>query len=156
VEGGDPVNAIEVMKQVEVHGGSLYLEHGQLRVRAPAPLPEELMEALSAQKPAIMIALGAPIDATIASILADIRPYLSPALKKLPDERLLALVNSAPFLPPQVLFDDTGGRPGETPDTLSGGSPGVDLRSPERTACPLRSPPTDRDGSATITGQRVR
>jgi hypothetical protein len=40
-----------------------------------------------------MIALGAPLDAAVASILTEVRPYLAPALKKLPDDRLLALVN---------------------------------------------------------------
>ena len=87
------MNAFEVIRQVEAHGGSLTVEHDELRVRASAPLPDELMEALSAQKPQIMIALGTSIDVTVGSILTEIRPYLSPALRRLTDERLLTLVN---------------------------------------------------------------
>ena len=40
-----------------------------------------------------MVALGVPLDLAVAGILKEIRPYLSPPLRKLPDDRLLALVN---------------------------------------------------------------
>jgi hypothetical protein len=40
-----------------------------------------------------MVALGAPVEETVASILADIRPNLPPAIRALPDGSLLALVN---------------------------------------------------------------
>ncbi len=87
------MNALEVIQEVEAQGGSLAIEHDDLRVRASAPLSDDLMDALAEQKPAIMIALGAPMDMAVAAILADIRPFLAPALKRLPDDRLLALVN---------------------------------------------------------------
>jgi hypothetical protein len=38
-------------------------------------------------------ALGVPLNVTIGTILAEIRPHLPPALRKLPDDRLLTLVN---------------------------------------------------------------
>ncbi len=87
------MSPLEVIRQIEALGGSLHVEGDQLRVRAAAPLPEELMTALTEQKPAVRIALGAPLDATVAGILVDIRPHLSPALRQLSDDRLLALVN---------------------------------------------------------------
>ncbi len=87
------MNAIDVIRRVEAQGGSLRLDGRDLKVSAPAPLPRDLLADVAACKPAIMIALGAPIDAAVASILRDIRPYLAPALKRLSDDRLLALVN---------------------------------------------------------------
>src|SRR3989304_1612913 len=87
------MNALDVIGRVEARGGSLRLDGNELKISAPAPLPQELVAEVAEFKAAIMIALGAPLDMTVASILADIRPYLAPALKKLPDDRLLALVN---------------------------------------------------------------
>jgi hypothetical protein len=56
-------------------------------------LPEELKEAIAKHKGELMVALGEPINHTIAGILPDIRPHLSKALQRLPDDKLLALVN---------------------------------------------------------------
>ena len=87
------MNAIEVIRRVEARGGSLRVEGQDLKVTAPAPLPGHLLAEVRACKPAVMIALGAPMDITVAGILRDIRPYLAPTLTQLPDDRLLALVN---------------------------------------------------------------
>lgn len=83
----------EVIDEVRRLGGEVLLDGERLMVRAPAPLPAELMVALSDQKVAIMVALGSPQDAVVSSILEDIRPYLPPSLRRQPDGRLLALVN---------------------------------------------------------------
>ena len=87
------MSALDVIRRVEACGGRLTVENGALKLRAPAALPEDVMQAVSAEKPAIMITLGAPLDVTVANILDDIRPHLSPALRCLPDSKLLALVN---------------------------------------------------------------
>jgi hypothetical protein len=87
------MTAFEIIRRVEALGGSLRVDGPDLKVAAPAPLPDELLAEVAEYKPAIMIALGAPMDSAVASILGAIRPYLAPALKKLPDDRLLALVN---------------------------------------------------------------
>lgn len=87
------MTALEVIRRVEERGGILRVEANELKVAAPTPLPADLMAEIAECKPAIMIALGGPIESAVASILREIRPYLSPALKKLPDDRLLALIN---------------------------------------------------------------
>ncbi len=87
------MNALDIIRRVEELGGHLTIQDGQLKVQAPEPLPEDVMEAVRAHKPTIMVALGVPFDKTVASILKDIRPFLAPALQKLSDDRLLALVN---------------------------------------------------------------
>lgn len=87
------MNALQIIRRVEANGGSLRIDGHELKVAAPVALPDELLAEVAEHKPAIMIALGAPMDAAVASILGAIRPYLAPALKKLPDDRLLALVN---------------------------------------------------------------
>ena len=40
-----------------------------------------------------MLALGAPLNTAITSVLGELRPHLSPALRLLPDDRLLILIN---------------------------------------------------------------
>ena len=87
------MTALEVIRRVEVLGGRLVLEGDQLKLRAEQALPDQVVADVAAQKGAIMIALGAPVDTVIGSILDEIRPELPPALSKLPDERLLVLVN---------------------------------------------------------------
>ena len=87
------MNVIELIRRVESQGGSLRVEGQDLKVAAPVPLPDLLLAEIAACKPAVMIALGAPMDTTVAAILRDIRPYLPPTLQQLPDDRLLALVN---------------------------------------------------------------
>jgi hypothetical protein len=44
------------------------------------------MSALKEHKPSIMVALGAPLDAVVPSILEEIRPQLPEALRRLSDE----------------------------------------------------------------------
>jgi hypothetical protein len=87
------MNALDVIRQVQNHGGQLVLAEGSLRVRARDPLPDELMAALAEHKADVMVALGAPLDAVVSEILEDIRPHLPKGLRHLPDDRLLALVN---------------------------------------------------------------
>jgi hypothetical protein len=87
------VNALEVIRRVEAMGGRLVLDKGKLKLRAAAPLPEELTAVVSQEKAAIMVALGAPLDIVVSHILEDIRPHLPKTLRRLPDDRLLALVN---------------------------------------------------------------
>jgi hypothetical protein len=87
------VNALEVIRRVEALGGRLVLDGGKLKLRAPEPLPEELTAAVSQEKTAIMVTLGAPLDTVVSEILEDIRPHLPASLRRLRDDRLLALVN---------------------------------------------------------------
>ena len=88
------MSALEVIRRVESLGGRLFLDdEGRLKVTAAQPLPGHLLADLSAQKPAIMVALGAPLDTVISGILAEIRPYLPESLRRLPDQKLLVLAN---------------------------------------------------------------
>ena len=87
------MNALDIVRKVEMHGGHLELDGGKLRVSAPTRLPDELMAELGSHKLAIMVALGEPLDTVVSTVLEEIRPHLTPSLQQLPDERLLALVN---------------------------------------------------------------
>ena len=87
------MNALDVIRQVQTHGGQLVLADGSLRVRAPEPLPDEVMAALTEHKAGVMVALGAPLDVVAASVLRELRPHLPKSLQALPDDRLLVLVN---------------------------------------------------------------
>lgn len=88
------MNAFEVLLAVREHGAEVFMQDGQLLVRGSGePLPDDLRAALSEQKLSIMVALGAPFDRATKSVLDDLRPYLSPTLRNLPDERVLVLVN---------------------------------------------------------------
>lgn len=87
------MTALEVIRQVHLHDGKLFMEGDVLKVSAPAPLPDNLRQALREHKPAIMVALGAPLDTVISGSLAEIRPHLPQALQRLPDDCLLVLVN---------------------------------------------------------------
>lgn len=89
----DPMSAIDVIRRVEVLGGRLLLDNGDPRVRVPAPLPDDLIRDVSEEKVAIMVALGAPLNTVVSEILTDVRPQLPDSLKKLPDDRLLVLIN---------------------------------------------------------------
>jgi hypothetical protein len=92
------MNALEIIEQVRAHDADVVLENNQLIVRGRGKrLPEELQTALREQKAAVMVALGAPADAAVASVLAELRPFLLPALQRLPDSQLLVLVNFAIF-----------------------------------------------------------
>jgi hypothetical protein len=87
------VSPYEVIREVEAAGGTLELEGRELTISAPQPLTPNLVESVRANKPAIMVALGAPFDLTTASMLHDLRPHLPAVMRRLPDDRLLALVN---------------------------------------------------------------
>ncbi len=87
------MSALEVIRQVQLLGGKLVLENKQLKLQSPTQLPQDVVQAVSREKAAIMVALGAPLDDVVSGILTDIRPHLPPALRRLPDDRLLALVN---------------------------------------------------------------
>ncbi len=88
------MNALEIVDAVRRHGAELVVEDGHLVVRGQGqPLPNVVRQELREHKAALLVALGEPLDRTVAGILADIRPFLAPALRSLPDDRLLALVN---------------------------------------------------------------
>ena len=88
------MNALDIIEQVREHDAELVVEENKLIVRGKGErLPEDLHAALREHKAEIMVALGAPFDAAIASILDEMRPYLPPAVKRLSDRNLLALVN---------------------------------------------------------------
>jgi hypothetical protein len=88
------VNAIEIIEQVRAHDAELVVEDDRLLVRGRAsPLPEDLRQALRDHKAELMVALGVPLDRTVAFVLAELRPYLPKPLRGLPDDRLLVLVN---------------------------------------------------------------
>ena len=87
------MNALGIAQAVHELGGTLLVEHGQVVARSPGPLPEELQQEVRAHKAELLIALGEPMDRTVASILGDLRPHLPQPLRRLSDDRLLALVN---------------------------------------------------------------
>ena len=87
------MSALDVIRRVEVLGGKLVLDGKSLRLQAEKELPDQVLADVSEEKAAIMVALGAPIDTVIGSVLEEIRPGLPPSLRKLPDDRLLILVN---------------------------------------------------------------
>ena len=87
------MSALDVIRRVQMLGGRLVLDDQQLKLQSARPLPEDVVEAVSREKAAIMVALGAPLDAVVSNILADIRPHLPPSLRQLSDDRLLVLVN---------------------------------------------------------------
>ncbi len=87
------MSALDVIRRVELLGGHLSLESNELKLRAATPLPDDVVEAVTAEKAAIMVALGAPLDSAVVAVLTDLRPHLPPSLRRLPDERLQTLVN---------------------------------------------------------------
>jgi hypothetical protein len=87
------MSALEVIRRVEVLGGHLVIEEGHLKVRASAPLPDEILAAVRNEKASIMVALGEPLDTVLSGVLDDIRPHLPETLRNLADDRLLVLVN---------------------------------------------------------------
>jgi len=88
------VNALEIIEHVKDHKAELVLVDDRLVVRGSAErLPDGLQAELREHKAELMIALGAPIDRTVAAILREIRPHLPPTLRRLPDDKILALVN---------------------------------------------------------------
>ena len=88
------MNVIALIDELRSHGAELALDGNQLVVRGTGnPLPEHLLRELREHKAELLIALGLPLDQTVASILASLRPHLSPALRHLPESQLLALIN---------------------------------------------------------------
>ena len=87
------MSALDVIRRVEMLGGHLVLDGESLRLQADSVLPENVVAEVSENKPAIMVALGAPIDTVIGSVLEELRPELPPALRKLTDDKLLIMVN---------------------------------------------------------------
>ena len=88
------MNALEIVDAVREYGASLAIQDGELVVRGTGQrLPEDLRAEVVEHKAELLIALGCPFDSTVAGIVADIRPHLSPALQRLPDSKLLALIN---------------------------------------------------------------
>lgn len=90
------MNALQIIADVRAHDAQLVIENDRLFVRGRGePLPEELQRALHDHKAELLIALGHPIDRTVSAVLNEIRPYLPSSLRRLPDGRLLTLVNWA-------------------------------------------------------------
>ena len=87
------MNALEVIRSVYAYGGKLTVDGDELRVSAPAPLPDSLRQALREHKPSIMVVLGAPLDVVVCKVLAELRQHLPQSLQQLSDEKLLVLVN---------------------------------------------------------------
>jgi hypothetical protein len=88
------MNALQIIEQVRAHDAELVLDSDRLVIRGRgARLPDDLHAALREHKAEVMIALGAPLDRTVAGILAELRPTLPESLRGLPDASLLAMVN---------------------------------------------------------------
>ena len=87
------MSALDVIRRVEVLGGRLVLDGKSLRLQADQDLPDQVVADVAEQKASIMIALGAPIDTVVGSVLEEMRPQLPKSLRQLPDDRLLVLVN---------------------------------------------------------------
>ena len=68
------MNALSIAQAVQELGAILLVEHGQ-EVRA--------------HKAELLIALGVPMDQTVAAILGDLRPYLPQSLRRLAERCLL-------------------------------------------------------------------
>jgi hypothetical protein len=93
-EGSDDVNALEIIAEVRAHQADVVLNKDRLVVQGHGErLPSALEDALQEHRAEIMVALGAPIERSVAAVLADIRPHLAPALQQLTDGDLLRLVN---------------------------------------------------------------
>ncbi len=86
-------SAFELLQQVRSLGGRITLRKDEIAIEARVALPEELLSQIRDQKPAVMVALGAPFDDAVDSILDELRPHLPPALRNLPDSKLLVMVN---------------------------------------------------------------
>jgi hypothetical protein len=79
---------------MRAHDAELVVEKDRLLVRGRGePLPEFLERKLREHKAELLIALSVPLERTVAGVLEELRPYLPPALRRLPDDRLLVLVN---------------------------------------------------------------
>ncbi len=86
-------SAYELLQRVRLLGGSITVRGSDIEIEAPAAIPDDLLSEIREQKPALMVALGAPFDDAVASILQELRPNLPPGLRNLPDSKLLVMVN---------------------------------------------------------------
>jgi len=85
---------MEIIEKVREHDAELVVENDRLLLRGRSgPLPEDLQQAPRQHKAELLIALGVPLDRTVAFVLAEPRPHLPKPLRGLPDDRLLVLVN---------------------------------------------------------------
>jgi hypothetical protein len=88
------VNALEIIEEIRKLDADVCLEDDKLVIRGSGNrLPDDLRDALREHKIEVMVALGAPMDRAIASVLAEIRPHLPLSLRNVPDSKLLILVN---------------------------------------------------------------
>jgi hypothetical protein len=88
------MNAAEIIERVRQYDADLVIREDRLVVRGRGDqLPDDLQRELREHKAELMIALGVPMTRTVASVLSELRPYLPPALRRLPDDRLLTLIN---------------------------------------------------------------
>ena len=81
---------------------------GEIEIEAPSALPDDLVSEIKEQKPAVLVALGAPFDDAVSSILAELRPNLPPALRNLSDSKLLIMVNWSIMAAWQKTIDKLG------------------------------------------------
>jgi hypothetical protein len=90
------MNAVHIIERLHECDADLAVEGDKLVVRGRGkPLPSDLEDALREHKAELMVALGVPMERTIAEVLREIRPQLPPVLRTLPDSSLLVLVNWA-------------------------------------------------------------
>ena len=88
------MNALQLIDALRARGAEVAREGDRLVIRGSGErIPDAIRRELAEHKAEIMVALGVPMDRTVAAILEEIRPHLSPALRQLPDDQLLALVN---------------------------------------------------------------
>ena len=76
------MNALGIAQAVQELGATLVVEHGQVVIRSQGPLPEELQQEVRAHKAELLIALGVPMNQTVATILGDLRPFLPQSLQR--------------------------------------------------------------------------
>lgn len=90
------MNALEIINQVRAHNAEVVLDGKGLLIKGQGdPLPEDLHQALREHKAEVMVALGASSQMAVEAVLADVRPFLPPALRRLSSENLIVLVNWA-------------------------------------------------------------
>ena len=88
------MNALEIIEMLREFNAEVYVEDSKLRVRgAGEPLPDFLRDELREHKVEGMVALGEPADVALDTILTDLKPYLPAALRRLPNAKLVVLIN---------------------------------------------------------------
>jgi hypothetical protein len=89
------MNALELIREVEKQGGRVERQGASVVVSCQRTLSPKLLEEIRRQKPAVLVALGAPFDVTIGMVLDQLRKHLPPSMKALSDQQLQVLVNWA-------------------------------------------------------------